>query len=139
MIKRLIMALVILSMMTSMAVPISAYNGDTIQPRWDYINTVTANLTIDETLGIATATGRMIVREYSPVEIIVRLQRSTAIGWVTIATWNATGTRTVYCSSKYAVEKGFTYRVTVSGYLYDADGALKEDGFASYTVAYPSN
>ena len=97
--------------------------------------TVTAYLDIN-LLGVATCEGSATARALVDVKVTVRLQQLTDTGWSTIKTWSATNEGCSSASGKYAVYSGYTYRTTVSAYVYDEDGNIIETGSASDTFEY---
>lgn len=134
--KRFLSLILIAMVIFSMAVPASAAVADNmVQPRWSYLNSVTAYLNINF-LGIATCEGTATARVGETVEVTVRLQQLKDTGWATIKTWTSTGTGTAAASGNYAVYSGYTYRTSVTGYVYDSDGNLLETGTATDTFEY---
>lgn len=123
-------------MIITMTIPASATTAEsTIQPRWTYLDTVYAYLNINW-LGIASCEGSATAGSLVTVEVTVRLQQLKDTGWATIKTWSATDTQSAVASGSYAVQKGYTYRVSVTGYVYDSNGNLVETGSATDTFVY---
>ena len=119
-----------------MVLPVSATTADdVIQPRWSYLNAVSAHLDINW-LGVATCEGRATAKNLVTVKVIVQLQQFSETGWITINSWTSTGTQTAYASGSYAVYSGYTYLVSVTGYIYDSNGNLIETGNATETFVY---
>ena len=137
--KRAISILLVAIIMFSAASPVYAVSPaeseSSIQPRWTYLNTVSAYLNIN-VLGIATCEGSAIANVVQDVEVIVRLQQLTDTGWSTIKSWSATNAGASSAEGKYAVYKGYTYRTTVAAYVYDNNGNIIETGSASDTFVY---
>lgn len=134
--KRIIPLLIVVTILCTMVVPASAATADnTVQPRWSYLDTVYANLDINW-LGVATCEGRATAGSLVTVKVIVRLQQLKDTGWATIKSWTSTGTLTASTSGSYAVYSGYTYRVSVTGYVYDSNGNLVEAGTATDTFVY---
>ena len=134
--RRITALLIIVTILCAIAAPASATTIDNIvQPRWTYLNSVYAYLDINW-LGVATCEGRATARDFVNVEVVVRLQQLKDTGWATIKSWTSTGTLTASASGSYAVYKGYTYRVSVTGYVYDASGKLVETGTATDTFVY---
>lgn len=137
--KKLISLFLIAFLLISTVSPVyaapPAETESTIQPRWSYLDTVTAYLDIN-ILGVATCEGSATARALVDVKVTVRLQQLTDTGWSTIKTWSATNEGCSSASGKYAVYSGYTYRTTVSAYVYDEDGNIIETGSASDTVEY---
>ena len=162
----LVLVMVLLFSSTITASATSNSNTITIQPRWSYLDTVSAYININA-LGIATCEGRAtsrdaltvetVVRLLQPVsvscckrttvstatsrdaltvETVVRLQQLTDTGWSTIKTWSSTSVGSASVSKTYAVYAGYTYRTSVTGYVYDSNGNIIETGSASDTFYY---
>ena len=134
--RRITSLLIVVTILCAMAVSASATTVDNaVQPRWTYLNSVYANLDINW-LGVATCEGRATAGDLVTVEVIVRLQQLKDTGWATIKSWTSTGTLTASASGSYAVYSGYTYRVSVTGYVYDSNGNLVETGTATDTFVY---
>lgn len=134
--KRIIAVLLTICLMSAMAIPATAISPPTtVQPRWTYLDTVTSYLNINY-LGIATCEGSATAGALVTVEVTVRLQQLKDTGWATIKTWTSTGTGTASASGNYAVYRGYTYRTSVTSYVYDANGNLIETGTSTDTFEY---
>lgn len=137
--KKVISLLLAVVLLASVAIPAYATpateSESVIQPRWSYLDTVTAYLDIN-TLGIATCRGTATAHVLWDVKVTVRLQQLTDTGWYTVKSWSATELATTSVSGKYAVYSGYTYRTTVTAYVYDENGSLVETGSASDTFVY---
>lgn len=131
----LVLVMVLLFSSTITASATSNSNTITIQPRWSYLDTVSAYININA-LGIATCEGRATSRDALTVETVVRLQQLTDTGWSTIKTWSSTSVGSASVSKTYAVYAGYTYRTSVTGYVYDSNGNIIETGSASDTFYY---
>lgn len=134
--RKSIAFVLIIAMTIALVLPVSAATVDPIQPRFNYINTVYAELSIDELIGVATCSGVMSSRYAKPVKIIVRLQQYRDGSWVTLRTWSATGTIGASYNGQYAVSSGYTYRASVTAYVYDADGGILETATATDSYYY---
>lgn len=134
--KRLFCFAMTVVLLVCLAVPAAAATKDEVELLYTYINKISAGLTIDETLGIATCTGKVDAKSIVPVKVTVRLQRYQDGSWMNVATWSATGTAGVTCKNNYAVYSGYTYRVYVAGFVYDSEGVLQEAASATKTVNY---
>lgn len=135
--RRLISAILVMAMLCTFALPVFAALDETMQPRFSYTNSIFAKIEFNKLLGIAKCTGNVVAKSMVPIKTIVRLQQETDTGWVTLATWENTGEATCACYGEYAVYRGYTYRVTVTGYVYDVDGVLKEVTSASHSDYLP--
>lgn len=134
--KRLISFLLFAAILCGLSIPAAAAEADNlIQPRWSYLNAVAAYLDINW-LGIATCEGSAAARSAVDVKVVVRLQQQTETGWATIETWSATGTAGATAGGKYAVYKGYTYRTSVTAYVYDENGNIVETGGSTDTFVY---
>lgn len=134
--RRLFTFFVILTILASIVIPAHAATSvNTPQPRWSYLNSVSANININS-IGIATCSGRATARENITVKVVVRLQQLTDSGWSTIKSWTVTDTVSAYASGSYAVYSGYTYRTSVTGYVYDSNGNLLETGTSTDTYVY---
>ena len=134
--KKIVSLALVTVLLFMMVVPASAANADnTVQPRWTYLNIIDAGLDINW-LGIATCEGNVLAYGNTTVKVVVRLQQQTDSGWSTLKTWSDTDTGSAYASGIYAVHSGYTYRVSVIAYAYDANGNLLETGSTSDTLVY---
>lgn len=138
--KRKIVSAIIICLMLSICIaPAYAAQKNDIQLMFDEINLVRASLTIDETLGIATCTGKITAKSVKPVEVYVSLQKYVNGQWVTLKTWSAAGTLTASKTGQYAIYSGYKYRVSTIGYVLNDQGIILETGTALHEVNYPSN
>lgn len=137
--KRIITFSLAIILLISLAIPVSAATKDTIQPRYTYINSVYAALSIDQSTGITTCTGSVTAKKNYPVEVVVRLQQDMGSYWYTLESWSTTGTISASLTENYAVYKGYEYRVYVTGYVYDSDGNIIESASGTHTVNYPDD
>lgn len=130
---------VILSIALLCAFPIQASASETeeIMPLFENINSVYACVSVDQTWGIATCTGRIVASGEYVVSVDVILQMYKDGRWSTLATWSASDTWVASCTNYYAVYSGYTYRVLVYGSVYDDTGKIIETGSAIHTVDYP--
>lgn len=123
-------------LLCTLVTPALAATENEIMPLWDTINTVYACLTINETTGIATCTGTVSAKNNYSVEVDVALQILENGSWRTLKTWSASGTWDASCTKYYAVYRGYTYRVYVTGYVYNSSGAIIESGSAIHSVYF---
>ena len=134
--RKTINVICILVLIFLCAAPASAYTQNDIMPFYDNINSVYANLTIDESTGIASCTGMISAKSLYPVSVTVRLQVYKNGDWETLYTWSDSGTWSVTCEGYYAVYSGYKYRVIVLGYVYDSAGNIIESGDAVYVKQF---
>lgn len=132
--KRLFCIFLVLVMLSLMILPAAATEV-TIQPRWTYLDTVSAALDINW-LGVASCSGQGFVRSSNKIEVVVILQQYSNTGWVTLKSWSSTGTTSALASGQYAVAHGYTYRVNVFAYVYDSDGNIIESGSSSQSRVF---
>lgn len=137
--KRITAFLLTVILLFSLALPASAAVKETVQPRYTYINSVYASLSINESTGVTTCTGSVSAKNTYPVKVAVYLQQDMGTYWKTVKSWSASGTWSVSLTENHAVYDGYTYRVTVTGYVYDSDGNIMESATGTHTVDYPSN
>lgn len=124
--KKVLSIFVAILMLNSFAIPASAAVKDDAELMYTYISRVSAGLTIDETLGVATCSGSVDAKSVSSVKVTVRLQRYEDGSWKNVQTWSETGTAGVTCTKYYAIYRGYSYRVYVTGYVYNAYGVVQE-------------
>ena len=132
--RRLFCFVLVLLMVGTMMIPAAA-SQNSVQPRWTYLDSVSAALDINA-LGIASCGGRALAYSSNRIAIYVTLQQYTDSGWVTIRSWSATATTATQVSGQYAVARGYTYRVNVTAYVYDGRGNIIETGSTSKTCVF---
>lgn len=134
--RKTLAVVMVIGILCTIIIPVAAAtNENMIQPRWSYLDSVYAYIDINW-LGVATCEGSATARSSVEVETVVRLQQLTDTGWSTIKSWSDTGTGTAGTGGKYAVARGYDYRVTVSGYVYDGNGNIVETGSSSDSDSY---
>lgn len=132
--RRLCCVFLILLVIGTMILPAAASQNE-VQPRWTYLNSVSAALDINF-LGVASCSGQALVTSSNRISVYVTLQQYTDSGWVTIRSWSATGKTTTMASGQYAVARGYTYRVNTVVYVYDDRGNVIETGSASKSAVF---
>lgn len=135
--KRIIPLILVFTILLSLSIPVSAAVKDEVMPLYNEIDTVSAGLTINKTLGITTCTGRVTAKELVPVKVVVSLQVYKEGRWQTLQSWSETGTLTASTTHKYAVYSGYQYRVYTIGYVYNSEGVIQESASAIQVVNYP--
>lgn len=99
------------------APPISlSSQNQMVMPRFTTIEKITGTLTIKN--GLASFKARVIPKENVLTTVACNLQRKTSSGtWETIKTWREAGSGLsgASVSGSYYVERGYYYRVFVSG------------------------
>ena len=133
--KRRITILIAFLLILAMITPMRNANASEIYPRWTHIHSMTAGLDISF-LGVATCNGQFTAYENVPVEIIMHLKQLKNGSWGTLKTWSITGTCALNIEKQYAVEHGYTYKVVVTGYVYDSNGNILETASASKSFVF---
>lgn len=124
--KRLLALLLTFFVMGFSLIPVDvAATENFVQPRWSYVSELSANISIDW-LGVATCTGGADVYGSYTVETVVYLHQYVDSSWQMLKSWSATGISSTGVEGKYAVARGYTYRVTVVAYVYDSNGKILE-------------
>ena len=96
-----------------------------VSPRYVKIQSFFFDFSIDS-LGTAECKGSIEVRDTSLVKISLKLQRYQNGSWVTVETWSKTGAGIASLYKTKTVAHGYTYRLVVTGYAYDANNVLIE-------------
>lgn len=135
--KKLISILIIIVLICTCVIEVAAYEQDGIMPLFENINSVYASLSIDQSLGVTTCTGRIVAKDMYPVSVDVVLQVKENGKWEEVCSWSASGTYTASCTEYYAVYSGYEYRVLTWGYVHDSNGRIIESGSAVHEVNYP--
>lgn len=135
--KKLISVLIIIALICTCVIEVAAYEQDGIMPLFENINSVYASLSIDQSLGVTTCTGRIVAKDMYPVSVDVVLQVKENGKWEEVCSWSASGTYTASCTEYYAVYSGYEYRVLTWGYVHDSNGRIIESGSAVHEVNYP--
>lgn len=135
--KRIISALIVIIIISTCILEVAAYEQDNIMPIFENINSVQASLSINQSLGVTTCTGRIVAKDMYPVSVDVVLQVKENGRWTEVCSWSASGTYTASCTEHYAVYSGYEYRVLTWGYVYDSNGRIIESGSAVHEVNYP--
>lgn len=137
--RRFFIFLLACSLLVCCTVSASATVLDNVDPRYTNILDIQAILSINESTGIASCSGMVTARNVTPVKVNVYLQIQENGGWTTLKTWSSTGTTIATVAKGYAVFSGYTYRVNVVGFVYDANGNIIESASVSHSVYYPPN
>ena len=132
--RRLFCFFLAVLIVSTMVFPAAA-SQTAVQPRWTYLDSVSAVLQING-LGIASCSGQAAVNSSNKISVYVTLQQYTDSGWITIRSWSATGISATLASGQYAVARGYTYRVNVVAYVYDGRGNIIESGSTSQTRVF---
>ena len=109
---------------------------DTIDPMHVYMGDLDADLTINESTGVATCTGRCPVGNADSVTLVCTLQRYNNM-WITVKRWTVTSSLVAAVQETWTVTSGQPYRVYVTATAYDADGNELESGFKTAGYFYP--
>lgn len=112
--KKTVFILLMLLVLT--ATVSSAWAEGDIQPFYNQISRITADLEISGSIAICS--GRITPTSDATVSsMTMKLQQKKDGNWVTIATWSASGSKSkaVSLSKTKNISKGYSYRVYVSG------------------------
>lgn len=110
----------------------ASYDNEThnIQPRYSYINSLTAGLSGQS--GFVSVFGSVTVTDPTlTCKLNVQLQEKENGTWTTISTWNASGAFSVSISKNYYVLAG-EYRTKVNANIYNSSNLLVETAYAYY-------
>lgn len=116
---------------------VSASSNAISQPRYTYIASLTAKLSINTSTGMAHCYGKVQAGSLRPVKILLNLQRKVGNNWETVKSWLATANTTAIMSEYYCLTNGYEYRVQVVGFIYDSNNALLETANAYNNQTYP--
>lgn len=133
---RILALLVAIVLLTSSTVYAS---GDTtVQPRYTYIASMAAKLSINTYTGVAHCYGKVLASSLRPAKVLVNLQRKIGNNWETIKSWMVTANTAAIVSEYYCLASGYEYRVEVVGFVYDSNNnALLETARAYQIQMYP--
>ncbi len=137
--RKILSVILAVLMVTVLAVPAFAAmpNTPVLSPQYTYIRTLSANLTIDEDVGVATCTATCYSESGYTVEITCKLQQYNGSTWVTMKTWTASGSRYASINKDWAVFSGYTYRVYVTYFVRNAAGSIVETTTSTRSYVYP--
>lgn len=128
--------ILVFAILLYIAMPVAATDSSsTVQPRYTYIMDVSAGIEVSN-LGVANCRGALIAKTIAPVKIVIRLQELDGSDWMTIKKWEITGSGSISASEDYAVYSGYSYRVHVTAYVYDANGNVLESASESQYIDY---
>ncbi len=130
--KKIVRLIVLLSILLALDSQAFAYTQDLadaeVSPMYIHLMTLSSSLDIDK-LGIATCTAKLVQNlGDGSSELIMNLQKLNSDNtWSSVHTWTKTGLKTCSDSQYKLVSKG-TYRLFVTGKIYDSDGKFVEAG-----------
>jgi hypothetical protein len=128
--KRSICLIVILGLLVTFVPTVFAAQEDELSPtpRLVAISLCDADININEDTGIASCEAQCLAQstDYT-VKAICRLQRRSGATWVTLRTWSNTDTYLAVVFENWAINRGYTYRVYATFYVYDENGTLLEE------------
>lgn len=96
-----------------------------------------------EEISINTSTGNvncyaeLTVCNGASGKVTCSLQKNTGANWVTLATWTGSGSTVAAINETWHVDAGYTYRMSVTYYIYDANGNLLEQASYAASKHYP--
>lgn len=103
--------------------------AESIQPLYIEAQCTSVSLTIDSN-GKATCSGLVSAKTNSTTTNVTLTLKKSSNGktWSQVKSWSASGTGLLGAAVEetYIVSKGYQYKVTVSGKMYDASGNLLE-------------
>lgn len=138
--RKFAMLLVLVLVVSSVAVPVSADSEckdiQLIQPRYTYIDAVGAKLSINSR-GKATCTGVGYAKDtYATVDLTVELQQYKDQSWTTLQIWTGSDVNMAVVSGDYYVYKGYKYRTKTSMIVYDENGKYLESAVGTQEKTY---
>lgn len=110
-----------------------------VQPRYQKIHTITAELLSISLAGRATCYGLANSLDTScRLDLYVDLQQSEdgVNGWTTIKTWTTSGYGDVVIEDFWYVDSGYYYRAVTSVIVYNSQGAYIESDATDSAVFY---
>ena len=140
--KKILVLIICLAMIVSMfspfcmAVEIDDVEEE-IQPMYTIITSLAAGVEISSS-GVATCHG-WVLGISSPLtgKMIMELQQLSGGMWYTIKTWTKSASTALAMEEYYSVPSGYTYRVRVTGNIYNANELLIESQYIiSLTDSY---
>ncbi len=134
--KRLFCLCLTILLLTCSILPV--YAQDYPVPYYTVIDSLSADISIDEGTGNVTCSGSVSAKVGTSVSITVELQKLVDNRWHIIESWENSRTSYVACTGKTTVEPGYRYRTYVVGYTRDANGHITESGHTSKSYNYPA-
>jgi hypothetical protein len=137
--QKTVSLVLVVVLLTAMTVPVFAavLDDTTVSPRYSYIQTCAASISIDESTGVSSCRAYCFAASGYTVEVECKLQRSIGTSWSTVKTWTKTGNGYANINQDWAVSSGYTYRVYATYRIRNASGTLLESETASRTYVYP--
>jgi len=103
--------------------------------RYSHIDVINAGLSI--TGGTVKTTGSVSSSAGNTASVTTELQQYKNGSWTTIKTWSGSNIGVISAGGSYAVAKGYSYRVYVTGKVLDSSGKTLETATnTSKTVTY---
>lgn len=134
--KRIVSIIFSLLLFVGFATPASAATQDTVMPYFTDIHSMIASLYIDEDTGKAECIGELNAKQDVPVEIVIHLDQKISDQWERLESWTNTDTRIVKKCGIHYIARGYSYRVTVQGFVYDTSGNIVESASATAVETY---
>lgn len=103
-----------------------------IQPRFDYINAITSELSIEIETHVATCYAKIIVNGNYNIAADCKLQKLENNAWVTVHSWTESGSRILSFTEYVTVASGYRYRFTFTTTISDSTGTTLETVAKSY-------
>lgn len=130
---RIVVFMLAVVLLSNYVFAVSEYN---VQPRFIYLITNRATITIDMSNGIASCSASSGTRQSATVRIVGYLQKCIGGTWYNIKNWSDVGTYSAAIEKTFAIDSGYTYRYIVYTYVYDSSGNLLETATASDSADY---
>ena len=136
--KRLLSHSLIVILLCCCITPVLVHAQGEATPYYSIIQSLSADLLLDEQTGNATCIGSVQATYGTAVSVTVELQVLEGNRWKVLQSWENSRTSFVKCSGNCTIEAGHTYRTYVIGYTMDADGNITESGHTSKSYDYPA-
>ena len=124
--KKVLALLFVMVTVVCAVTPAYAAMPETVQPRYTYINKVTATLSINTSTEVATCKSSIEAASGCRVRLLMYLQVYENSRWDTVMTWETTGTSSALLSKTRSISSSNTYRLYVAGHVLDANGVILE-------------
>lgn len=132
---RIVIFMLAIVLLSNSVFAVSEYN---VQPRFIYLITNRATITIDTSTSTASCSASSGTRQSTTVRIVGYLQRCIGGTWYNIKNWSSVGTYSAGIEKTADIDSGYTYRFIAYTYVYDSSGNLIETATASASADYYS-
>ena len=135
--KKILLLCISLCSVLLFITPVFAAQSTDIFPRYDYLSTYTASLSVDSSNDSANCTGKVIANGTLNISITCKLQRLVNNDWVTVHNWTEASSGIVWIDRTYPVTFGYRYRFTYTATISNDSGNVLEtvskSSYANYT------